>query len=198
VAGSTGVPAVDRLLGIYEENLDKLGASGRPGPSGGDLQPAPSKASEPVEVRLSDGSRVSSVVYVARDGKICLAAADLDGDDSGSLGCEAAAGHASRMAREDGYVPAIEIRGNEAILRGYVGTDVVSLRGHGPNGALDVDLGDPWAPASPGLDPLKPFVAVGSVSAGKPDPSEQQRAFELRNYTFEALTDDGRRIPISP
>jgi hypothetical protein len=199
VAGSTGVPAVDRLLGIYEAGLNKPEASERPGSSGGDLQPSPSKASEPIEVALEDGSRVVTSFYSAKDGKICWAVADSEASSSGTLSCEVPAAVATGM-RDGGYVPAIEVGPSNVIIRGYVGADVVALSGRGPEGSLDVSLGAPWAPGGSDLEPLRPFVAVGAHStkdmplgkSGLPDSGL------LSSYVFDAVTGDGRRIRIMP
>ncbi len=199
VSGSTGVPAVDRLLGIYETGLNKPEASERPGPSGDDIQPSPSKASEPIEVALGDGSRVVTSFYSAKDGKICWAVADSEASSSGTLSCEVPAVVAAGL-RDGGYVPAIEVGPNNVIIRGYVGADVAALSGRGPEGSLDVSLGAPWTPGGSDLDPLMPFVAVGAQSAkdmplgksGLPDSGL------LSSYAFDAVTGDGRRIRIMP
>jgi hypothetical protein len=198
VAGTTGVPAVDRLLGVYEQNLDKPGTSDRPGASGGDLQPRSFKAADPIETTSPDGTRSVTTFYVARDGRICWAVVDGDGSGSGTVSCERPRDVASGID-DGGYVPGLETDGRRAILRGYVGGDVTSLSGRGPDGPLDVQLGRSWKPSAPGLGTLKPFVAVGRVDPRtSPGSSGMPGALMLRNYTFEAETDDGRRISIAP
>jgi hypothetical protein len=199
VSGSTGVPAVDRLLGIYETGLNKPEASVRPGPSGDDLQPSPSKASEPIEVALEDGSRVVTSFYKAKDGKICWAVADSEASSSGTLSCDVPAAVAAGI-RDGGYVPAIEVGPNNVLIRGYVGADVVALSGRGPEGSLDIRLGAPWAPDGSDLDPLRPFVAVAAHSAkGMPlGKSGLPDSGLLSSYVFDAATGDGHRIRIMP
>lgn len=195
VAGSTGVPAVDRLLGVYDENLDKPGASDRPA---GDLQPSASKAAAPIETTAPDGSTSVTTFYVARDGRICWAVADQAGSGAGTVSCEQPRDVASGIA-DGGYVPGIEVGETSVTLRGYVGEDVVSLTGRGPGGPLDVRLGSPWKPSAPELGTLRPFVAVGRLDPGTlSNSSAVQEALALRNYAFEATTDDGRRLSVEP
>jgi hypothetical protein len=193
VTGSTGVPAVDRMLGIYEEELSKPGASERTGPSGAVLQPSSSKASEPIEVVLSDGSRNVTAFYVAQDGRICWAVADGDPDGSGTTSCEMPAGVLNGV-RNGVYVPAIELDASDVILRGFVRSDVASVSGSGPDGFLEVRLGEPWTPEVPDAETLRPLVATSSGPKAGPSGSKDDPRFDLRRYTFEAITDDGRRI----
>lgn len=199
VAGSTGVPVVDRLLGVYEQGLDDPGASERSGPSGSDLQPGPTEASEPIVVALADGSRVVTSFYVARDERICAATGAANGEGSAApLACEPYPAIAANVALHGGYVPAIGTLGAQVIVRGYMSSRVTGLSGSGPYGPLDVALGKAWTPGVPGAEPLKPFVAVGPLGqTGVPDGAELQRSIELRNYAFDAMA-DGRRIRIAP
>jgi hypothetical protein len=200
ISGSTGVPAVDRLLGIYEQNLNKPGTADRGGPSGSDLQPSASKAAEPIETVLPDGSKSVTTFYVAEDGRICWAVATLDGSGAGGLGCSSPRDFAKAL-EAGGYVPGIEVLGmSHIVLRGYVRGDVVSLSGRGPSGPLEVQLGEPWTPSSsPAVGSLRPFVAVASL--GSPlelDGREPLPELERRSYFFDAVTDDGRQLLISP
>lgn len=197
VAGSTGVPAVDRLLGVYDENLDKSGTSDHPG-AAGDLQPSASKAADPIEMTAPDGSVSVTTFYIARDGRVCWAVADRDGRGSGTVSCEQPRYVANGMA-EGGYVPGIEVDDTHVTIRGYVREDVVSLIGRGPGGPLDVQLGSPWKPSAPELGTPRPFVAVGRLDPGTlSNPAGMQDALTLRNYAFEAETGDGRRFSIEP
>jgi hypothetical protein len=198
VSGSTGVAAIDRLLGIYEQGLDEPGAAGRPGPSGSDLQPGPSKATEPIEVTLSNGSRVLVSFYLARDGQICSATADADGQKpTGTSGCEPSRVLEERLMSDDGFVPAVNSQGDDVIVKGYLSSRVVDLRVEGPSGPLDVYLGEAWTPDLPDATPLRPFVAVGPLASGGATDSVP-RTLDLQNYVFRAVTKDGDRIYITP
>lgn len=198
VSGSTGVPAVDRLLGIYEENLNKPGAGDRGGPSGSDLQPSASKAAEPIETVLPDGSRSVTTFYVAEDGRICWAATTPGGRGAGELGCNLP-GEFAQPLEAGGYVPGISGLGtSHAILRGYVRSDVVSLGGRGPSGPLEVQLGESWTPSStPAVGSLRPFVAVAALDSPA-DLDGRKLSPEVDWYSFDAVTDKGRRLRIRP
>ena len=200
VSGSTGVPAVDRLLGIYEQGLNKPDAAGRPGPSGSDLQPSASKAGEPIETVLPDGSKSVTTFYVAENGNICSAVATLDESGAGTLSC-GSPGEVAKAIQDGGDVHGMWGLGTSHILlRGYVSSDVVSLSGRGPSGPLEVQLGEPWTPSStPAVGSLKPFVAVASLDSPlERDGREPPLALERRSYSFEAVTDEGRQLLIGP
>jgi hypothetical protein len=200
VSGSTGVPAVDRLLGIYEQNLNKPGAADRGGPSGSDLQPSASKAAEPIETVLPDGSKSVTTFYVAQDGGICSAVAALGESGAGTLSC-GSPGDIAKAVQGGGELQGMSGLGtSHIVLRGYVGGDVVSLSGRGPRGPLEVRLGEPWTPSStPAVGSLRPFVAVASLGSPlKLDGSELPPELQQRSYSFEAVTNDGRQLQIRP
>lgn len=193
VAGTTGVPAVDRLLGIYEAGLDKPGAADRPGPSGRDLQPAPSSESTTIEVPLDGGKRriVSTSYVAAGEGTgVCSVLATPSGSDAGDVACVPPARLAAALERGDGQVLAVTEGAAEVVLRGFVGGDVERLEGVGPTGPLDVTLGEVWTPDLPGIDSLRPFVAV--------EADVHDRLVSAADYTLQAVTDDGSRRRIAP
>jgi hypothetical protein len=200
VSGSTGVSAVDRLLGIYEQGLDKPGAVGRGGPSGSDLQPSASKAAEPIETVLPDGSKSVTTFYVAEDGNICSAMTALDESRAGTLSCGSPA-DVAKAIQDGGDVHGMwGLGASHIVLRGYVSGDVVSLGGRGPSGPLEVQLGEPWTPSStPAGGSLRPFVAVASLDSQlELDGGEPPSELERRSYSFDAVTDDGRRLGFPP
>jgi len=200
VTGSTGVPAVDRLLGIYAADVNDPGASGRSGGVTRDIQPDSSGSSTSIEVLLGS-RRVVSVSYVARDGRICSALGGSHGDGAGGdVACLAPGRLATRLARRDGVVLATNVMDDQVLVRGFVPARVVSLSGRGPNGSLDVRLGDAWTSKALGVGPLKPFVALGSTSAPgssqAPGGVDPLMLSDLDSYSFDALTDDGERLRI--
>lgn len=196
VSGTTGVPSVDRLLGIYEQNLNKPDAADRRGPSGSDLQPSASKAAEPIETVLPDGTKSETTFYVAEDGRICSAI--RGGSTPATVGCNSPEDIAAAV-EAGGYVPNVAgLRPGRIALVGYVRGDVVSLGGRGPSGPLDVQLGQRWTPSStPAVGTLRPFVAATSFDA-PPDSDGGMSLSDLDRYSFDAVTDDGRRLRISP
>ncbi len=199
VSGSTGVPAVDRLLGVYEQNLNKPGAADRGGPSGSDLQPSASKAGEPIETVLPDGSKSVTTFYVSEDGRICWAAITPGASGTGGLGCSSPEEFVKAL-EAGGYVPGIGGLGtSHIVLQGYVRGDVVSLSGRGPSGPLKIQLGEPWTPSStPAVGSLRPFVAVASLDSPLKLDLQQLPELEQRSYSFDAVTDDGHQLRIRP
>jgi hypothetical protein len=188
VTGSTGVPAVDRLLGLYETRSEKPGAAGLPGPDGRDLQPR-SRASV---IQLSVGSqRLVTASYVAADGRVCSALTDPDRDDAfGAVTCVTRADLATRLSSDDGIVLGVVGLADGVVLRGFVSGRVTSLGGRGPTGPLEVQLGEAWKPD--GLDgrEVRPFVAVGGPDRdGLADPAD---------YVLRSLDDDGSSTTIPP
>jgi hypothetical protein len=198
VTGSTGVPAVDRLLGIYEADVSEPGSSGRPGGTGRDLQPRSSGASVSVEAPL-DASQIVSTSYVAKDGRVCSALADRKENRSvGDLACIPP----GALARRHEVVLAVNIVNGQAIIRGFVSGNVTKLSGQGPQGPIDVHLGERWTPNLSGIGSLKPFLALGDPEAPGdsrgPNGSDPLRQADPGGYTFDGVTQDGEGIRIKP
>jgi hypothetical protein len=189
VTGSTGVPAVDRLLGIFETELDRPAASGQAGGPGRAAQPRSSGASS---VEAPVGSRrIVSTSYVAENGRICSVLTDEDERQAaGDVACVTADRLAALLARDDGMVLAVVGESDGVVLRGFVAGDVTSLGGRGPGGPLDVRLGATWTPDVSGAVEVRPFVAVG-------DPDRDGLA-NPDDYALRALNDDGGSSAISP
>jgi hypothetical protein len=198
VTGSTGVPAVDRLLGIYETELEPPEPPTGPEASGRDLQP---RATGPmVSIDLAS-LRVASTSYVARDGRVCSALADGNANPAaGDLACVSPQSLATYLAQDEGLVLAVNADGDRAVVRGFVSGSVTSLQGRGPNGSLDVHLGDEWLPDVAGLGSLRPFLALGDVEGsgdpGAPNRSDPLRASSPESYGFDAVLENGERIRI--
>jgi len=190
VTGSTGVPAVDRLLGIYEAGLDKPGASGRRGPMGRDLRPDSSVASVSIEIAV-DGRvrRIVSTSYVAEDAGVCSALAGVDGGRSGDLVCLPPLRLVRRLNQHGGVLLVTE-GPSEIVLRGFVNGDVVQLEGTGPAGRLKTSLGDSWTTDLPGIPSLRPFVAIGERVRG--------RSVTGHDYVVKTVSADGSRRQVTP
>jgi len=199
VTGSTGVPAIDRALGIFEAGMKS--PSG-PGPSKDDLHLDVSRQSTSVEAIVTDGTRVASSFYVADSGQVCSFTTALEEPGDGArlrtLACQSPADISERVATKGVFVMATQVWRGSVILRGYVKSETASLSGRGPVGPLQVSLGDAWKPDLSDLDVVKPFVAIGSRGD-----EASQRAGDLMVlapdlYTFEAQTDGGDQVQISP
>jgi hypothetical protein len=194
VTGSTGVPAVDRLLGTYEAGPEDPPSTDttRQG-----LQPGSSRASTTVEVPL-DGRRLLVTSYVASDGRVCSVLPSGDGSEPrGDLVCIQPDLLAARLARTDGVVVGSNADGARVVIRGFVSDRVSRVTGRGPNGPVDVHLGEKWMPGAPATGPVRAFVAVGDVGdAGGPN-ADPLRLANPGGYTFDGITDDGEEIPIA-
>jgi hypothetical protein len=202
VTGSTGVPAVDRLLGIYEAEMGEPGSPGRSGDGAPDLQPRSSGESTSVEASLGS-RRLVNTSYVARGDRICSAVTDRDADPGPSyLACLTPSLLATRLARDDGIVLAVLGERDAAVVRGFVAGRVTTLEGNGPNGPLDIHLGEKWKPGLPGVGVLKPFLALGDTKAPGdakgPNESDPLRLANPGGYTFKGVTEDGERVRIGP
>lgn len=187
VTGSTGVPAVDRLLGIYEADVVDPGATGRSGGTTRDLQPGSSGSSTSVELVVGS-RRLTSTSYVGRDGRVCSVLTDGKGA-TGDVVCMNRVVLAARVARDGGMVLGIEDQGDIIVLRGLVTDQLTALSGRGPSGPLDVEIGEPWSDVG-GADAVRPFVATGrSDGRGLINPSD---------YVFRVIDDGGRSREIRP
>lgn len=197
IAGSTGVPAIDRLLGVEQSQLDSIDAP-RP-----DVAPRAGDASDPLVVPWGeDGSREAvGVAYVGRGDDICLSlAAQLpDGGQRlvGGGGCTPADSVWERLDTGDAFVASTAF-GAPTSITGLASEDVESIGVAGPNGPLTVELGRSWVPDLDGAMPVRMFVAVarpGSEPAD-PTPAEAAAISDPRNYRLVARLRDGRSIEI--
>lgn len=184
VTGSTGVPAVDRLLGIYETKRDR--SDGVPH---GDLRPT--SAGPVIEFEARNGDRtvqVSSVTYAGTEGRICMSAvqmapsSDPEPLQQGDASCEPAATIDRDLARDGLTVVAIQVD-DVALITGLTRASTRSLTGTGPHGPLQIRIGDVWQPPDGDGAPVRPFVAVGTVGRNH-DASQIPRALNLSEYRF--------------
>lgn len=193
VGGSTGVPAIDRLLGTYEAGLEKPGSEGR---SGRGLPQAGSGASESIEVWVDERSRrLVSLAYVDRHGKVCSISRENGGpgkEGSGRIGCVVSEFVADRLVKQPVLIMSTIRYGKEVVVTGFADRRVKGLEGRGPNGRFPVRLGPEWIPDVAGLSPLKPFVAVVPI-----DDASSGDLLDL-DLAFEGTTGDGEVFDVVP
>jgi hypothetical protein len=198
VTGSTGVPEVDRLLGIVDRGLDEPGAPDDPGRG---RLPSPGPAAVPVAAPLGQsGRRVVSTAYVAEDGKVCWAATRADGERDEGLGvvsCFEAASLDARLMQSGGmWVVNVD---EAVVVHGLLRGDVVSLRGQGPNGPLAIYLGKAWRPDLSEARAMRPFLAIGDASFGEGTQADALDRLTDRNaYVLKGQLVDGSTIAITP
>ncbi len=194
VTGTTGFEAVDRVLGIYEAESQKPETLGIPVPGRNGARPDPSHGSASVSVLTADGSSVVATSYVAQSGEICsvvtgLASRPPDSEPGAlnTLSCVAPAKLAEHLDGDREYLVSSAISGEAVVLAGLASGDVVSMRGRGPKGPFDVEVGKSWSPGLPGLGMLTPFAGVsppgGETSAGAGGSS----ILDPTQYSFESL-----------
>ena len=191
IAGSTGVPAVDRWLGIYEAALEKPKGPDRFWPGGPDVRPGPAGAGPSIEIPLSGGSRRLLVTsYVARSGDICFTFTGTDRSGvTGTIGCVTAGFLGPRLVREEGLVAGSGSAGDMGLLVGFVTTEIDRISARGPTNSLDAYLGDSWTPDVARVGSLRPFVVVDRNRVDVVDP---------RDYAVRVQTGRGRPTEIRP
>jgi hypothetical protein len=179
VTGTTGVPAVDHLLGIHEQN--------RPG---GGLQPDSAAGSSSVELSTPDGQRFVSTSYVSKDDRLCRVITDVVPGKPGGFGCVDPVFVTRSLERTGGLLAGLLSNGNEVLITGFVRPDVVAIDATGPDGSAEVKLGPEWSPGLAGIDSLKPFLAI---AGHRPD-----RELDNSDYEIHAVTETGQRFRIAP
>jgi len=188
VTGSTGVPAVDRLLGIFEKNAGPPSPAD-PGSPGSRYRLDPSVASTSIEFSVG-GVPMVDASYLAQDGSVCSILTDADRGRSGDLACLLPAEIAELLEQTGGTLFNVTETSSGIVARGYASSDVQRLEGSGPTGRLEVHLGDTWAPGVPGIDSIRPFVAV--------EPGVTGRLVGSRDYRLWGFSEDGGRVQIWP
>lgn len=187
VSGSTGIPAVDRLLGIYERESSRPEASGTFGPGAQDLRPAPGGNSVSMETSLDDGSRVQTTFYISLDGSGCTAVVGPDAEQvAARVHCTPSEVLETRLTRDRGLVIAAQQYGATVLLTGVVDDGVIGLEG--VRQPLNISLGERWPMTDARV--LKPFVAVG--------PTDPGATMVVSDFALRAVVADGSRTDIVP
>lgn len=170
ITGSTGVPAVDRWLGVYE--AEKPRESGPFSSGGADVRPMPAEAGPSIEIPFENGSgRLVVASYVARSGDICSAVTGADRKgDVGDISCMTPAFIRSGLQRDAGIVAAVLSDRGKVIVIGFVTATRQRVGIRAPTGLLDVRLGNSWRPDLPGVGALRPFIALGGDKPTVMDP----------------------------
>jgi hypothetical protein len=197
MTGSTGVPAVDRLLGIHDSGRDD--SDGRPG-----IDLRPSAAGPVIGLDLPNGkgaTRVEGSTYVGPGGRICSATTQFEPDGrrrQGTAFCERPSVLATDLDEAPLKLAAVQVSG-VAVLIGLVAADVRDLSGTGPNGALTLRLSKPWRPSSEAIGPVMSFLAVGPVrKSGGSEADEAHRAVIPRAYRFQVKLKNGETVIVRP
>jgi len=192
---TTGLPAVDRLLGTEGQPDD-----------GTDPLPGPGNASEPLRLPNSaDGTGAGAVAYLSRDGRVCKAQGDFrrsDGAPRGTSGggCYAPSDLARILSRRTAICCGSVHGPDRRIYDGFASGDVIALRFFTDDGAtFEATLTPAWTPDAPGAKPIRLFVAiderdldVGTDGIVQPHELDSMK----QGYRVEAELRDGRTVQI--
>jgi hypothetical protein len=194
VTGRTGFEAVDRVLGIYETESQKPETLGIPVPGRGGARPDLSHGSASVSVLTADGSSFVATSYVAQSGEICsvvtgLASRSPDPDPGAlnTLSCMSPAELAERLDGGRKYLVSSAISRDGVVLAGLASGNVVSMRGRGPMGPFDVEVGESWSSGLPGLGMLTPFAGVSPAGDETSRKAGDLSILDPGQYSFESL-----------
>lgn len=195
IAGTTGVGAVDRFLGIWEAGLEKTtnldahpGRVEQGGPASTDVRP--SEAGPTVLYDIVGGSSGKIVSYVGADRHVCMVNS-FDSNGAGRARCESIADVAASLERNGSAAFGLDaIRG--VVMYGQVDADVESVSVSGPTGPMDVALGEQWA-RDVATGAMRPFVATAALDAD----ASRDRAFDWSQYTV-SVRRDGETLVLVP
>jgi hypothetical protein len=193
---TTGVPVVDELVGV-EHGLPK-----RDGAPAVDRRPGPGDASEPLAVKMGDGT-YQTVAYLSRDGSICVASAERhrSGVRGGGGGCPTLEYLNRQVERLGGAWQGSAIGADERTNQYLVDGDVNAVRPLG-KGDWKVLMTPPWTPQAPDARPLRLVVVTDEADIGNPDDGLQMGELTPEAYkqpTLELTYENGRtRVLESP
>jgi hypothetical protein len=194
VTGTTGFEAVDRVLGIYEAESQKPETLGIPVPGRNGARPDLSHGRASVSVLTADGSSFVATSYVAQSGEICsvvtgLASRSPDSEPGAlnTLSCISPTELAERLDDGREYLISSAISREGVVLAGLSSGDVVSMRGRGPNGPFDVEVGERWSSGLPGLGMLTPFAGVSPPGDETSRKAGDLTILDPSQYSFERL-----------
>ena len=154
IAGfTTGVAVVDELVGI-EHGVPN------PGDGGADHRPGPGDTTEPLPVRIGDGT-YQTLAYLARDGSICIVSAERHrGGVRGSTGgCPPMEDVNRRVERRGAVWYGFSQGPDQRTYNLLVAGEVEAVRALG-EGDWKVLMTPPWTPHAPGARPLRLLVAI--------------------------------------
>lgn len=196
ILGSTGVPALDRLLSVRQTKQQDSASSTSAAGGGGherrpsiDHRPQPGSVSKPIVAPWGDGTHSATyVAYLTENNEVCLAIVQTSSARArpgiprrAMGGCQALTFLGQKLTKGPGYSVAMFRAG----VAGYTRRDVTRVAVTVPKGSLPVRLSEPWTPA-PGATPIRTFVASDPPprqpkhQALSPDPRKYKVRVEFR------------------
>jgi hypothetical protein len=204
ISGSTGLAAVDRLLGIYEAGL--------PDPARDDRSPRsrtlpnvePRPGASTLSVAVPHGLRKAvGTVYPSVGGHLCFVLAlsyERADKPIGGRTCTPLSHLTRGLARRPALIEGVTAL-ETAVVAGYAAADVESLSIVGPGGKpLRVRLSDPWTPDVPGARSLRVFVGTYSPDLGPNglDGRELREITDHGSYRISVRFENGRTAELAP
>jgi hypothetical protein len=178
---TTGVPAVDELVGIES----KTPAPGEA--PAADHRPGPGDASEPLAVQMGDGT-YQTVAYLARDGGVCIVSAERHrgGVRGGFGGCPPLEDVNRRVARRGGVWQGSSHGPDQRTNQFLVDGNVSAIRPLG-EGDWKVLMTAPWTPQAPDARALRLAVVIDESDIGNPDDGFQPGELPPEAYNQPTL-----------
>jgi hypothetical protein len=195
----TGIPAVDRVLGNYEDaasgtDRSQILASDRP-PETGRLSPEAPIVD--LAIPSQNGQDTAGVAFTSQDQKLCYVLPAINPSSTafeGSTVCQAPESVATAMLG-DGFVLESTIADRGGVLvSGYFGPDVENLVIRSTYGPLRINMTSVWDPRLPDVGQIGVFVGViiGDIPQDEIWDMDEGSPFDPRTYEVEAHLRDGR------
>lgn len=207
VTGSTGVPAIDRLLGYNAADRDRTGGGGPSSrPPGETVTPRQGTPNMVLRAPFEVGGVAHEAVassYRSANGALCLVTttAESDPEPRGSGSCLSLPALKRQLADRNVVNASLNV-GQTLVLGGYTSAEVEGLEIDGPGGKLTVRLSGRWRPDGPGTEELRSFLAVApqGLDGGSLDADAADKVIDPSGYRVRARLSDGTvvDVPTSP
>jgi len=195
IAGTTGVPAMDRLLGIWESGLDRDTVPDRPGLTPEDVRP--SSAGPTLAYDVQDGPSGTATSFIGASRRICMVHS-FDRGTTGAPVCESPTSLGRALAADGLQAFQLDVRPAGVAIVGQVEDGVDEIRVNGPMGAMTVVLGEAWKPSGTGIGPIRPFAAVAPLGGVGSEMKRGSAASALSEYSFVVRAADGSTRTVTP
>jgi hypothetical protein len=158
-----------------------------------DLKPGPGNSTEPLTFPWGNGEGSAlAAAYLNRLDHVCFVV-DPPNDREFFDGCSSPAVLAQRLGEAAAFL--LGVRADESVVvTGYVAATADDVQVEGPQGAMNVQISEPWTPDVPGAPTLRAFVA--SASAQEATRSDGGNAIDPRSYTISVRLQDGRTVTV--
>jgi len=206
---TTGVPAIDEILGVHQAQDPTRGGSIAEGssvdPEAGSIYPGAPVVDVEIPSEDAAGKPLTGVGFTSLSRRLCYALpsppeSKIRGH-AGTLTCQPSGFVAAGLAKNHLVLLGVT-SGTHFILSGIAGEDVESIEMRGPDGPLRVNVSQAWDPGLPDLGQVRVFVGVviADQAGLENDEAATNRSLDLRAYQLKAHLADGRvmTVPAEP